>query len=91
MTEGETLFLIWTVVSCSIAFGFGVGCAIYNGYFEYKKDERKMLNCSHKYFTRFDKYTHVVYDSELNVSKTTYKFKCSNCGIIKYKEVIDEA
>ena len=87
MTEGETLFLIWTVLTCSAAFVVGFLCSFYSGYFEYKKDERKMLNCSHKYFTKVDEYSHVVYDSELNVSKTTYKFKCSNCGIFKYKEV----
>ena len=87
MTEGEILFLIWTVATCATTFVAGFLCSFYSGYFEYKKDEREMLNCKHEYFTKVDNYSHVVYDSELNVSKTTYKFKCSNCGLIKYKEV----
>lgn len=87
MTEGETLFLIWTVVTCSVTFVLGIVFTIYSGYFEYKKTEQKVLNCKHEYFTKVDSYSHVVYDSELKVSKTTYKFKCTNCGFIKHKEV----
>ena len=86
MTEGETLFLIWTVVTCTIAFVAGFLCSFYSGYFEYKKGEQKMLSCKHEYFTKVDNYSHVVYDSQLNVSKITYKFKCSDCGLIKYKD-----
>ena len=90
MTENETLFLIYTVVTCSIAFGIGFTYAFFNGYFEYKKTEYKIKNCKHETFVKSSQYTHTIYNSDLNKSNTVYKFSCANCGLVKYKAVIEE-
>ena len=89
MSEGGAIILLLGLFSVG-AFMFGWVVCMFNGYYEYKLDKIKKQECEHEHFYREDTWTEVIYDSDLDKSKTVYKFSCTNCGLVKYKSVIEE-
>ena len=89
MSEGGAIILLLGLFSVG-AFMFGWVVCMFNGYYEYKLGKIKKQECEHEHFYREDTWTEVIYDSELDKSNTVYKFSCANCGLVKYKAVIEE-
>ena len=82
--------LCWTGIVTIVSFSIGWLVCMFNGYYEYKTDKIKQQQCNHDHFYREDRWTEVIYNSELAKSSTVYKFTCASCGLVKYKSVIEE-